>query len=143
MPSPITVYATLNDIINAGIPAPALENVPTDSINECLVNASSEIDSYLASTYTLPFTTINGVLTQKCVNLASWYILNTRGFDPGIRTAKDATVRMAYEDTIRFLERIAMRKSILVGVVDSGSPADSNPTPVAAPFFSPWNIYCW
>jgi phage gp36-like protein len=133
----VTVYATKQDIINTGLPAAALENVTDSSITEALVNASSVADSYLASTYTLPFNTINGALTQRTAEIAAWLIVATRGFNPS--DPRDTVIRMRYDDAIKFFDRVSARRATLVGVVDSASPANSNPSPRAQRLPTSWD----
>lgn len=135
---PITVYCTQQDIINVGLPAAALENVPLTSITEAAVNASSQADSYLASTYTLPFVQINGQLTQQTACIAAWTIIATRGFDPN--SPRDMVIRQRYEDAVKFLERVSARRATLPGVIDSASPANSNPSPQARRLRTSWDI---
>ena len=134
---PITQYAQPSDLINVGLPSAALESVTAASINEALVNASSECDSYLASTYTLPFQTITPQLTQLATNIAAFTILATRGFDPS--SPRDQVVRMRRDDAIKLLERVSARRATLPGVIDSASPSNSNPSPQAQRMPSSWD----
>lgn len=133
----VTVYCTQQDIINVGLPAAALENIPVASINEACTNASSTADTYMASTYTLPLQQISPALTQATASVAAYIIRSTGGMNPD--SPNDRVIRTRYEDAIRLFERVAARKATFPGVADSASPTNRNSSPSATSLPSRWS----
>ena len=133
----ITVYATITDLQNVGLPPGALANVSAASQQEALQNASSMMDDHFQSQYTLPFLTISYSLTQYCCLIAAYLIMQGKGFNPS--DASDQSVRQGYLDAMAWLDGVARRR-IHPAVTDSATPANIAPGPrvYAAP--SQWDF---
>lgn len=88
----------------------------TDKINEALEDAHQTIDSYLAGRYTLPLITVPAVLTRHCCYLARYFLEKGRATDQA---------RQDYEDSIRYLEKVASG-AISLGISESGEAVESD-----------------
>lgn len=67
-------------------------------IDAALDDASQTIDSYLAGGYSLPLSAVPPVLVRHCCYLARYFLEENRATDQA---------RKDYEDTLRFLEKVA------------------------------------
>lgn len=101
------MYATPEELI-AAVSDPQLvadltgASEPDEAaITRALVSASSEIDSYLATKYTLPLPTVPDRLRELCIDIAFYKMLNFRP----LGDIEDT--RRRYTDAIKFLERLA------------------------------------
>lgn len=105
--SPVTQsYATIADLESAGLPPGALASVPYDVQMKALERASRVADTYLRDRYTLPLACpIDQSLVDAVVQIAAWRLMSRRGFDPN--SPGDATIRVNYEDAVKWLTRIA------------------------------------
>ena len=80
--------------------------VNTEVLDRALVDADSEIDSYLAGRYTLPLASAPVLLVRLAADIARY-----RLYDDGV----PATVRQRYEDSVSLLKRLANGDVLLVG----------------------------
>lgn len=80
--------------------------VDTSVLDRALVDADSEIDSYLARRYTLPLASTPVLLVRLAADIARY-----RLYDDGV----PATVRQRYEDSVSLLKRLANGDVLLVG----------------------------
>ena len=135
-------YATLTDLQNTGInPAALGSGITTTQQQAALNNASGMMDDYFGSRFTLPLIPpYPASLVQRCVDIAVYLLLKTRGFDPG--QSLDVAIRQTYEDAMHWCEGVA-RRQINPPAIDSASPANSTPTPQAYPLRSQWNPGSW
>jgi phage gp36-like protein len=132
----ISVYATPTDLQQAGLPAKALTGVSTTIQQNALAKASSMMDDYFRSQFTLPFTAISYSLTQRCCDIAALIIMKFKGFDP--EDPADKAIKDGYEDAIKWCEGVRDR-IISPGCVDSATPANRNASPAARPIISSWD----
>jgi phage gp36-like protein len=99
-------YATLEDLYEAGLPPAAIGSVAYTVQQKALLRASREADAYLRDRYSLPMASpIDQALIQWVVQIASYYLMVRRGFDPS--TPGDAVIRMGYEDALKSLRLVA------------------------------------
>lgn len=128
-------YATLSDLKKrygeqelldlSALPDGELD---VDKINEALDDAAQTIDSYLAGRYTLPLTDEPAVLSRHCCYLARYFLEKNRATDQA---------RQDYEDSIRFLEKVASG-AISLGLTDSGETVESDNAAVMESSGSVW-----
>lgn len=97
-------------------------------VDEALEDAVQTIDSYLAGRYTLPLNNIPMVLVRHCCYLARYFLEKNRPTDQA---------RQDYEDSIRFLEKVASG-TISLGLSDSGETVESDNTVVMESGGSVW-----
>lgn len=67
-------------------------------VQEALEDASQTIDSYLAGRYPLPLKVVPAVLERHCCCIARYFLEKNRATDQA---------RQDYEDSLRFLEKVA------------------------------------
>lgn len=97
-------------------------------VEESLEDASQTIDSYLAGRYPLPLNSIPAVLVRHCCYLARYFLEKNRATEQA---------RQDYEDSIRFLEKVASG-AISLGLSDSGETVESDNTVVMESGGSVW-----
>jgi len=100
-------YATQQDIIdqydeneliiasdkdNLGVPDPVI-------VEQALIAASNEIDTYVGSRYTLPLVPVPPVLKPLCIDIALYKMSTSTGVTEEKRTR--------YEDAVKLLTKIA------------------------------------
>lgn len=117
------MYATLDDL-KKQLPEDLLINLTDDGgsgiidttvTDAALETADVEIDGYLGSRYTLPLAPIPPIIAKQAVDIAI-YNLYARRQGPPEHWQK------RYENTVRFLERIADGR-ISLGIGDPEPPA--------------------
>ena len=74
--------------------------IDDDVLNGALVQASGEIDGYLCGRYPVPWADEPRVLVGRCCNIARYLLC-------GSETQMTAEIRERYEDTVRYLEKVA------------------------------------
>lgn len=117
-------YATLDDLRSAGLPPGALDRVALTDQQAALVRASRFADMHLADRYTMPLTApYDPALVDLVCQVASYRLLTLRGFNPN--GAIDASIRMAYDDACKALQRIANGQLVLS--VTQAFPASNQP----------------
>ncbi|SNV66898.1 gp436 family protein [Haemophilus pittmaniae] len=128
-------YATLDDLRKRYGEADLLDlaqqsdgSWDTVKIYEALDDAAQTIDSYLAGRYTLPLTSVPAVLSRHCCYLARYYLEKNRATEQA---------RQDYEDSLRFLEKVASG-AISLGLSDSGETVESDNTVVMESGGSVW-----
>ncbi|MCW9698198.1 MULTISPECIES: gp436 family protein [Pasteurellaceae] len=85
-------------------------------VQEALEDASQTIDSYLAGRYRLPLQTVPAVLERHCCYIARYFLEKNRATDQA---------RLDYEDSIRFLEKVASG-AISLGLSDMEEPVETD-----------------
>lgn len=75
-------YATMTDLTRLGLPAAALEGIPTADQQAALDAASSTADGYLASRFKLPLTVWGDDLRRAVCQVAAYDLMTTRGMAP-------------------------------------------------------------
>jgi phage gp36-like protein len=104
---PQAEYCVAEDLGIFGVNAEALEALPIrDNEQGPIAAASARIDSYLRQQYVLPLTRVGQDVREACAIIAAYRVLSVRGLKPG-ENPEDQSIRIAYEDTIRWLEKIA------------------------------------
>ncbi|SEL24610.1 Mu-like prophage protein gp36 [Kosakonia sacchari] len=91
--------------------------INNDVLNGALEQASAEIDGYLCGRYPVPWADEPRVLVIRCCNIARYLLC-------GSDTQMTVEIRERYEDTIRYLEKIAGGK-INLGRTASGDVVKS------------------
>lgn len=110
-------YAAASDLALSGMPAAALSGITTEAQGAALSQASRTIDSYLrAAGYTLPLSEWEDDLKRACIIIAVYDLLTFRGYTP---QGEDDNFRLRYLDIIKWLEGVASKEIVPVGVVDS------------------------
>lgn len=98
-------YATRSELYRHGLPYQAVADVSLEDQQAALDAASTLADGYLSAKFTLPVTTASIDLVIVVCQVAAWNLLRRRGFNP--ETGVDAAIRQGYDDSIRWLERVA------------------------------------
>lgn len=120
----MSAYATRDELANLGVTAQALADVSDEAQDAALVAASELADSYLGSRFELPLTAWSSDIKRHVCAIASWDLLaGTRGFSP--EAGSNVTVRMRYEDAIKWFEQVSKNQVTPAGVVDSSAPAST------------------
>ncbi|MFY1027121.1 gp436 family protein [Actinobacillus seminis] len=88
----------------------------TDKIDEALEDSSQTIDSYLAGRYSLPLKSVPAVLERHCCYIARYFLEKNRATDQA---------RSDYEDSIRYLEKVA-NGTISLGISEQGETVESD-----------------
>lgn len=92
-------------------------------VDEALLDAEGEIDSYIAGRYTLPLATTPRILTRYACDIARHRLTPA--------AIQREEVRTAYDDAIRFL------KDVSAGRASLGDVAPATPAPVSdGPIFT-------
>ncbi|QBH95467.1 DUF1320 domain-containing protein [Limnobaculum zhutongyuii] len=90
-------------------------------LRKALARASSEIDSYIGSRYTLPLSAdiIPEALVDRCCDITRFKLCGTSG----VQLTEE--IRARYEDAVRYLEQIASGK-IKLGTGEIGTAKTTN-----------------
>lgn len=128
MPTPITVYCDYADLGRYGVNAEALERLSVEENQVGPIDAATaKVNSYLRAQYVLPLLRVGSDIKEATAIIAAWNILRVRGLKPG-ENPEDNVLRMAYEDTIRWLEKVAAGAAFPdVDDSDPGTPAAGDP----------------
>ncbi|HDR1810470.1 TPA: DUF1320 family protein [Pasteurella multocida] len=97
-------------------------------IQEALEDASQTIDSYLAGRYSLPLKQIPAVLERHCCYIARYFLEKNRATNQA---------RQDYEDSIRYLEKVAAG-TISLGISEQGETVESDNTTMIESAGSVW-----
>jgi phage gp36-like protein len=127
MPDPITVYATLQDLSEAGISDRALGDLEADIKQRALVNASSLVDDYIRARYDLPLTVVSQSIRRATLAIAVWDLFTVH---VGLSNADPALeiFRTRYTDAMKFLSDIRDKK-VNPEVTDSGTTSGGVTSP--------------
>jgi phage gp36-like protein len=112
------------DLIQLTNEDPNADTVDTDKLDTKLVDASAEIDGYLASRFQLPLTDPPTVLAQYACRIAYYWLQTYRPLKTLERATKD------YENTISTLKLIAKGEVTLGLAPDNIEPAKSQTSEV-------------
>jgi phage gp36-like protein len=86
-----------------------LGDIPDSTvIAEIIDRVKAEIDSYVSMRYVTPFVAIPDIIKSLSVDMAIYHLYSRRSAIPLIRQTK-------YEDAIKFLQNVALGKSIILG----------------------------
>ncbi|HED4399307.1 TPA: DUF1320 family protein [Pasteurella multocida] len=97
-------------------------------VQESLEDASQTIDSYLAGRYSLPLKQIPAVLERHCCYIARYFLEKNRATNQA---------RQDYEDSIRYLEKVAAG-TISLGISEQGETVESDNTTMIESAGSVW-----
>ncbi|MFC0911926.1 gp436 family protein [Pasteurella multocida] len=97
-------------------------------VQESLEDASQTIDSYLAGRYSLPLKQIPAVLERHCCYIARYFLEKNRATNQA---------RQDYEDSIRYLEKVAAG-TISLGISEQGETVESDNTAMIESAGSVW-----
>ncbi|MFQ1046632.1 DUF1320 family protein [Avibacterium paragallinarum] len=95
---------------------------------EALFDASDTINSYLGGRYTLPLSQVPAVLERHCCYIARYFLERNRATDQA---------RKDYEDSIRFLEKVAAG-TISLGIAENGEAVESENVAIIESAGSVW-----
>ncbi len=120
------IYATQSDMVAAFGEREVIAlsdrelagTIDAAAIASALVDASAEIDGYLAGRYPLPLPTVPAPLVRICCNIARYHL-------SGADVTETDPTRVRYKDAIRVLEAIRDGKMTL------GLDAANTPVPSA------------
>lgn len=98
-------------------------------VYEALEDASQTIDSYLAGRYRLPLNAVPSVLERHCCYIARYFLEKNRATDQA---------RLDYEDSIRYLEKVASGM-ISLGLSDMDEPVETDNSAVMESNGSVWS----
>ena len=115
--APRTGYCTVDDLSSV-VPAPQLARytaetgteADTDVLDKLLADIADEIDGYLGGRYAIPVidTAALALLRPRALAMAKVALLGRRDLD-----AKDDPNRVAYDNAVKWLQRIASRDADL------------------------------
>lgn len=91
-------------------------NLNETKVVEALEDASYTIDSYLAGRYTLPLKNVPAVLERHCCYIARYFLEKNYATEQA---------RRDYEDTIKFLEKVA-NGVVSLGLSEAEEVPESN-----------------
>lgn len=120
----MAAYAISADLASYGVPAAALARFDSAAQTSSLEGASSLIDSYLASRYTLPLVSWGDDLRRAACIITLYDLMSGLGFSP--MASADENLRRRYEDVIAWLRGIAAGSVTPVSVVDSTPSTTEN-----------------
>jgi phage gp36-like protein len=124
-------YATPTDLANVGALPAFTQSLTAAQQTEAIQNASAFMDSYFSSRFMLPLVTWTYDVTLCCAQIAIYYLVQARGYNPN-NPAED-TYRVRYEQCINWLKDVA-RGQATPQITDSSSGAAPGvPTPSASP----------
>jgi phage gp36-like protein len=102
-----TLYATLTDLQNEGLPSLAQQTLSDPQKNAALANASAMVDSYISTRFELPLNTWGLDIVRATVAIASWDLMNRRGRQPG----EDNPGEPGYKAAIAWLKDVSAGKA--------------------------------
>jgi len=126
-------YAVVADL-DSGISANAIAGVTTQQKTDAIDAASRLIDSFLRAQFTLPLTQVGGDVKRACINIAVYYVLVGRGYNPEV--GEDPGIRQRYEDAIAWLKMVSAGKAV-PDITDSSEGSEeglpgSSPTVISS-----------
>lgn len=129
------MYATLDSLIKRygrdEITTLALDEnrqLDVEKVEEALGDASETIDSYLGGRHTLPLLQVPAVLERHCCYIARYFLERNRATDQA---------RKDYEDSIRYLEKVAAG-AISLGIAENGETVESENVAIIESAGSVW-----
>jgi phage gp36-like protein len=112
---PLTAYATQTDLTD-GINPGALVGVTGTQMDKAIDDASREIDSYLRAQYTLPLLTVGADVRRKTVDIAVYYLMVGRGYNP--EAGGDPGIKQRYDNAVAWL-RLVSKGEVNPDITDS------------------------
>lgn len=99
-------------------------------VDEKIMDAQTEIDSYCRAQYPVPFQVVPGLIRKLAVDIALYHLMSRRGFD---EESADAILVKRYRDAVKILENLA-KGIVTIGPAVAGAPT---PQPQQATIISP------
>jgi phage gp36-like protein len=122
----LIAYASPSDLSRLGVGAAATSGISAADIVAALDAASSLAGGYLAKQFTLPLASWGDDLRRVVCMVAAYDIIGAnRGFNP--ENGSDITLRVRYEDAIRWLERVAAGDIVPIDIIDATPDEDGQP----------------
>jgi phage gp36-like protein len=117
-------YLSRSEFVDQSLPAGVIDGLSNETIDNALIWASRQADSYLSKRYTLPLVSWDEDLKALVGDLAQYRLLARRGFRPG--SGNDQTSRMRYDDAIAWLRDFAKGNCELANIEDSTVTVDED-----------------
>jgi phage gp36-like protein len=119
----MSAYCAPEDLGRLAVNRQALENLSNEEdINPAIESASSEVDSFFKSRFTLPLTSWDAAVRRCCAVIAAWIALTTRGWRPG-DNPEDQAIVMEVERQRKWLVQVSQGTATpTVTDSSSGSP---------------------
>lgn len=142
-----SAYATATDLSQVGALPSFVQSLTSAQQTEAIRNASAFMDSYLASRFMLPLVTWTYDVTICCCQIAIYYLVQARGYNPN-NPAED-TYRIRYEQCVSWLKDVARGQATPQITDSSPGAAPGNPAPSASPNTvspttgTPWQGQTW
>jgi phage gp36-like protein len=108
------VYAAVSDL---SVPSKALTEFTTQDLNDALAKASSVADGYIRKRFNLPLHSWTQSLTQAVADIATYWLMKKRGFNPEAESTK--LISGAYRDALDWLEEVASNLKVDPAFVDA------------------------
>jgi phage gp36-like protein len=105
----VTQYAVPADL-DSGINPTALIGVANQAKLDAIDQSSRLIDSFLRAQFTLPLTQVGGDVKRAAINIAIYYVMVGRGYNPD--AGADPGIRQRYDDEIAWLKMVSAGKAI-------------------------------
>ncbi len=123
-------YAVIADLPKYGVSALALAHPSTGDVAKtaALLAASAQIDGALSRQLNLPLVSWGDDIVMYCVWLATWTLINIRGFDP--ENKADGIYKQRYDLACEWLEMV---KRDRFGSTAVGSPPGDKYSTSAVP----------
>ncbi|MFY1006082.1 gp436 family protein [Pasteurella multocida] len=129
------MYATLDSLIKrygreeiTQLACSEDRELDVEKAEEALFDASDTINSYLGGRYTLPLSHAPAVLERHCCYIARYFLERNRATDQA---------RKDYEDSIRYLEKVAAG-AISLGIAENGETVESENVAIIESAGSVW-----
>jgi phage gp36-like protein len=113
-------YITSAEFAIFGLPPAAYAGIAPALVTAAIEHASGIADSYIAKRYTLPLTSASEPLKRAVADIAAWFVLGYRGFDPQPQNGAAAQAR--HDQAIAWLARVATGEVEIIGGGDLGEP---------------------
>lgn len=129
----MSVEIIVEDLAALGIANAAISSMDGDTLRVHCKRAWQEVEAALRTAgYPLPLPAEAMAeaipLRGAGCNLAAWYLLTVRGFDP--TSEADAAVRTTFEDARAYLRDVAAKKIIPFPLNADGNPIGTDPTEI-------------
>ncbi|MCL4514146.1 MAG: DUF1320 domain-containing protein [Firmicutes bacterium] len=130
------MYCIVDDLLKK-IPQAVLVKLTDDAgtgaidqtkVDDAMIDAANEIDSYCRSRYPVPFNPVPGIIKKLALDIALYNLFSRRGFEEG---SPDKIIADRYKAAIELLEKIAR------GLVSLGDSGNAPPPPQGVDISNP------
>lgn len=112
---------TREEFLDQTLDPDTFEGIEDTTIDEAIVWASGQADSYIQKRKTLPLLTWGADLKNAVGDMTAYKLLKKRGFQPN---SPDTLVVKGYDDAVLWLKDVAKGLAELVDCVDSTPEVD-------------------